>query len=58
MLKMISTFIVFFVIVHIAVMMWRDLTQKEKWSALKGFAISGVVACFVIIFLSLIVPVF
>ena len=58
MLKMISSFIVFFIIVHIAVMMWRDLTQKEKWSVLKGLAVSSGIASAVVVFLSLFVAVF
>jgi len=57
-LKMISSFIVFFIIIHIAVMVWRDMTKQEKCSTLKGLTISSGVGCIIIVLLSLFVAVF
>lgn len=58
MIKALVTFIITFVIVHVALMLWRDLTKQEKWSFVKYAAYSSAIACVVCVLLVLFVVLF
>lgn len=58
MTKAIIAFIIFFVITHAAIMMWRELTKQEKWSTIKTIAYSLGISVIVVGFLFSIVIIF
>lgn len=58
MIKAFITFIVFFAITHMAIMLWRGLTKQEKWSTIKTIAYSLGISVFVVGLLFSIVIIF
>ena len=58
MIKAFITFIVFFFITHMAIMLWRGLTKQEKWSTIKTIAYSLGISVFVVGLLFSIVIIF
>lgn len=47
MIKAFTTFVILFVITHMAIMLWRGLTKQEKWSTIKTIAYSLGISVFV-----------
>jgi hypothetical protein len=58
MIKMLFVFFIASLFIHLVIMFWRELTNKEKWSTIKTLAYSLGISALAVGLLCLIVIIF